>query len=73
MIRGVKAGNYICWQYIVFSYNENDIDEARKMAEDNGIDFLLLESSRWYTEDDPLKPTKHFIDRIVGREIEMNS
>ena len=72
MVRGVKAGNNICWQYIVFSYNENDIDEARKMAEDNGIDFMLLESSRWYTEDDPLRPTKHFIDRIVGREIEMN-
>jgi len=72
MVRGVKAGNNICWQYIVFSYNENDIDEARKMAEYNGIDFMLLESSRWYTEDDPLRPTKHFIDRIVGKEIEMN-
>jgi len=33
---------------------------------------MLLESSRWYTEDDPLRPTKHFIDRIVGKEIEMN-
>ena len=42
------------------------------MAEYNGIDFMLLESSRWYTEDDPLRPTKHFIDRIVGKEIEMN-
>lgn len=72
MVRGVKAGNKICWQYIVFSYNENDIDEARKMADDNGIVFLLLESSRWYSKDDPLRPSKHFIDRIVGKEIEMN-
>jgi hypothetical protein len=73
MVRGVKAGNNICWQYIVFSYNEDNIDEAKAMAEDNGINFMLLESSRWYSEDDALKPTKHFIDRIVGREIEMNS
>ena len=73
MVRGVKAGNNICWQYIVFSYNEDNIDEAKTMAEDNGINFMLLESSRWYSEDDALKPTKHFIDRIVGREIEMNS
>jgi len=70
MIRGVNAGNNIVWQYIVFSYNENDIEEASKMANDNGIQFMLIESSRWYSDNDPLKPTKHFIDRVVGKEIE---
>jgi MoaA/NifB/PqqE/SkfB family radical SAM enzyme len=70
MIRGVNAGNNIIWQYIVFSYNEDNIEEAEKMAKDNGIQFMLVESSRWYTDDDPLKPTKYFIDRVVGKEIE---
>ena len=70
MLRGVAAGNKIEWQYIVFEYNENDIDEARKMAEDNGIAFLLLESSRWYGDDDPLKPSKHYIDRTMNTEIQ---
>ena len=65
MIRGVNAGNNIIWQYIVFSYNEYNIEEAQKMAKDNGIQFMLVESSRWYTDDDPLKPTKYFIDRVV--------
>ena len=70
MIRGVNAGNNIIWQYIVFSYNEDNIEEAQKMAKDNGIQFMLVESSRWYTDDDHLKPTKYFIDRVVGKEIE---
>ena len=45
-----------CWQYIIFSYNENDIDEARKMAQDNGLNFNLNYSSKWFSEDDPLMP-----------------
>ena len=73
MIRGAKENNNIIWQYIVFAYNENDIDEARQMAEDNGIIFMLMESSRWYGKDDPLKPSKNFIERVVGKEIEMNT
>lgn len=44
------------WQYIIFSYNENDIDEARKMAQDNGVIFNLNYSSKWFSEDDPLMP-----------------
>lgn len=44
------------WQYIVFSYNENDIKEAHSMAKDIGAQFMLINSSRWMGEDDPLKP-----------------
>jgi hypothetical protein len=46
------------WQCIRFKYNENDIEEAKKMATDNGINFIVVESSRWLTDDDPFKPTK---------------
>lgn len=63
MKNGAKNGNEIMWQYIVFSYNENDIEEAKSMAEDNNIIFRLIESSRWRGEDDPLRPSKHFINR----------
>ena len=63
MLRGVAAGNNIQWQYIVFNYNENDIDEAKKMAKDNGITFMLLESARWRSGDDPLKPSKYFLTK----------
>jgi MoaA/NifB/PqqE/SkfB family radical SAM enzyme len=44
------------WQYIVFNYNENHIDEAHQLAKDNNMIFELNISSRWIT-DDPLKPT----------------
>ena len=44
------------WQYIIFSYNKNDIDEAKQIAKDNGVKFNLNYSSKWFTEDDPLRP-----------------
>ena len=44
------------WQYIIFNYNENDIQEAQDLADKVGIPLLLLHSGRWFGEDDPLKP-----------------
>jgi len=44
------------WQYIAFNYNENDIEQAKKLAKENGIRFMLLQSSRWNDNNDPLKP-----------------
>ena len=45
------------WQYIVFRYNQNDIDEAIKLADSIGVNFYKLISSRWRGPNDPLKPT----------------
>ena len=45
------------WQYIRFKYNENDIETAKKMAEDEGLSFIQIESSRWLGDDDPFTPT----------------
>lgn len=44
---GASMGCTIQWQYIVFNYNENDIEEAKKLAEDNNILFLLTKSDRF--------------------------
>lgn len=44
------------WQYIVFSYNENTIKEAHRMAQDIGAEFMLINSSRWEGKNDPLRP-----------------
>ena len=35
-----------CWQYIIFKYNENHIHEAKKMAKDNEIYFMLTNTVR---------------------------
>ena len=44
------------WQFIAFRYNESEIDVAYKMAREIGLDFVIINSSRWLGEDDPLKP-----------------
>ena len=41
------------WQYIVFKYNENDIERCAKIAEDEGITFEVNVTNRW---DEDLKP-----------------
>ena len=46
-----KKGLTTRWQYIVFNYNENNIEEARQMAKDNNIQFDVLYSGRWNTKD----------------------
>ncbi len=49
--KGIKTN----WQFIVFRYNENDIEEARQMASDHNISFELMKSSRFGTAEDQLK------------------
>ena len=51
---GAKMGCNIVWQYIVFNYNQDHIEQAKKMAKDDGITFKLSLSSRWPTA--PSKP-----------------
>jgi len=45
------------WKYIPFKFNENNVDEARKIANNLGMHSLVVEpSSRWDSTKDPLKP-----------------
>ena len=43
------------WQYLVFNYNQYDLNECRNIAEKNGIVFNVLESNRIkeFDYDDP--------------------
>ena len=43
------------WQMIVFSYNENNIEKCKQMAEKADVIIKILQSSRWL-KDDLLKP-----------------
>lgn len=51
MKMGAKMRANVIWKYIAFSYNENDIEEACKLAKDNNIRFKLVKSSRWGIND----------------------
>ena len=59
-----KIVDKVKWQYIVFNYNENDIEEARQMAKDNNLIFEVQKSSRFW-EGDHLMPKnkKYYIKR----------
>ena len=52
-----EMGIKCIWQYIVFKYNEDKIDEAIQMSKDIGVDLEINYSGR-YTEF--LKPTNTF-------------
>jgi len=61
MKMGASMGANVKWNYIVFKYNEDDIDTAKKMAEENNIVFNLIQSSRW-EKNDEYKPSKYFLE-----------
>lgn len=55
------------WQYIIFKYNEDHINQARNMAEENNINFIAIKSSRFGKVHDQIKykPTnpEYFLER----------
>ena len=52
--------NRIKWQYIIFKYNENDMDEAREIAKKENINIEFIMSGR-FTDNDPLKPSDNLM------------
>jgi hypothetical protein len=48
MKMGVAMGHPIVWQYIIFGYNEHEIERAKEMAEENGITLLLINTNRGF-------------------------
>lgn len=41
-----STGGHSIWQYIIFDYNEDEVDIARQMAKDNGMKFATRKSWR---------------------------
>ena len=49
MKRCASFGIKTTWQYIVFNYNQNDVDYCKNIADQYGINFLKISSGRWNT------------------------
>ena len=63
MIRAAAMGLKTTWHYIVFNYNENDVEECQRDAENRNITFVKIVSCRWWTEDlIALKPSKEYVE-----------
>jgi len=45
------------WQYIIFKYNEHQLDAAKELAKNNNLGFIIINSARWHGEMDPLIPS----------------
>ena len=45
------------WQYIIFKYNENSINDAKILAKEHNLDFMIINSSRWISKNDYLRPS----------------
>jgi hypothetical protein len=56
MKMGASKGLHVDWQYIVFRYNEDHIQEAHMISKEHGINFIVNYSGRWKNEEDPYKP-----------------
>jgi len=56
------------WRMIIFKYNEDHVDDCRRIAESIGVNFQQIISSR-FKQDDPYKPTKNFIARDYENSI----
>ena len=46
---GKTFGVQIEWQWIVFKYNENDLDHGQLLADMHDIQFNYYHSTRWST------------------------
>lgn len=44
------------WQCIVFKYNQDNLEEVKNMAKENGLKLVVMYSSRWDSGYDPYKP-----------------
>lgn len=52
-----KLGCQVVWKYIIFKYNENDMEEAKKLASDAGVSLSFIKSTRWEGEMSKYQPT----------------
>lgn len=48
------------WQYIVFKYNEHEIDDAIALAKEVDVNLYFLYSGRWRSANDPFMPSEQY-------------
>ena len=54
---GSMMGCNVIWKYIIFNYNENNIDEAKNLALSIGVNITFIKSVRWEGEMSKYQPT----------------
>ena len=78
MQQGKRLGHNIVWQYIIFEYNEHEIDQAIEIAQREDFSLLFVNTNRGFNPDSPLlrknvdftlkKPNKKHTEERVKKE-----
>ena len=56
----IEAGGRARWDFLVFDFNEHQVDEARKLSEEWGFEkFIVKKSSRFITGHVTKKKDEH--------------
>ncbi|MDP2644649.1 MAG: radical SAM protein [Desulfobacterales bacterium] len=56
------------WQFIIFSFNQHQIEAAARLAHKSGIRFTLLQSGR-FKSDDPLLPDLTLLPEALQKKL----
>ena len=54
MRQGRDLGHNIVWQYIIFGYNEHEIDRAIEIAKEEDFSLLLINTNRGFNPNNRL-------------------
>jgi len=54
MKQGRDLGHVIVWQYIIFGYNEHEIDRAIEIAKEEDFSLLFINTNRGFNPNSPL-------------------
>ncbi len=56
------------WQFIIFSFNQHQIEAANQLAQKFGIKFTILKSGR-FKPDDPLLPDTKWLPETLKKKL----
>lgn len=59
-IMRTQSSAKIVWKSLIFSYNQNEIEQMRELAESKGLTFIASKTARF--GDESLKPDESFVD-----------
>ena len=75
---GRDLGHNIVWQYIVFDYNQDDMDKAIEIAKEEDFSLLFINTNRGFNSNDPSlrknvkfnigTPEEEFLEEYIKKE-----
>lgn len=67
----IGAGGRARWDFLVFDYNEHQVEEAEKLSKEWGFErFIVKKSSRFVTTNNSVKKTEH---QAINRKGELTA